>query len=655
MYSNLTDSSHRIMQPDDVSIELMEHQKTALYAMLKYEKEGKLEIKNNTHYNENMIFTVDTNMGILSDKVGSGKTLMIVSLISLNKTPIVDRNTYRYATPFVCVREKYTKDIINSNLIIVPQKLVPQWYKAFSASKSLRVVSIATNNDIKNLLKSKLSKFDAILVSDTKIKGFMKEFGTIRWSRVIIDEADTIKIGKELEIDCSFLWLITATPKALKYNRKPFIKNIISKQISWLMKELMIKNDNNFVNQSIILPKPNRFSIQCLAPKELQIIKTFIPNNIIEMINAGNLDEAIKSLNCKTHTDDNIIKVITKNIERAIDNNTIEMESEKKKNYTGSSKESQNYRLKHLEKKINGLKMRLESIKEKIYSINDELCPICMDDFNVPTMTKCCSNVFCFECITLSTGTNPKCPYCRKTTKQIDFVVIDDGKKKNEDIKIDENKDDIWPKEKLNVLMYILKTRKNGKFLIFANYAATFSKICNEVEKTGHTYRILKGRAKEVEKTIDEFQSGKINVLMLNTKFYGAGMNLPMATDIIIYHKFTKEMEEQIVGRAQRLGRTSKLNVFYLLHDNEYNEQELNEEGEENHYDDWLEEEDNLEINNNDTRYNKMIQLKENFSEDVLEYNIKGDIETKLFMDINFSSLEVFFSSSLHSKLEKSS
>ncbi len=58
---------------------------------------------------------------------------------------------------------------------------------------------------------------------------------------------------------------------------------------------------------------------------------------------------------------------------------------------------------------------------------------------------------------------------------------------------------------------------------------------------------------------------------MLNAKFFGAGMNLQMTTDIIMYHRFTDEMEEQIVGRAQRLGRdiNSTLNVYYLVHDNE--------------------------------------------------------------------------------------
>jgi hypothetical protein len=42
-----------------------------------------------------------------------------------------------------------------------------------------------------------------------------------------------------------------------------------------------------------------------------------------------------------------------------------------------------------------------------------------------------------------------------------------------------------------------------------------------------------------------------------------------MASDIIIYHEMTTELQTQIIGRSQRMGRTEQLNVYYLIHDNE--------------------------------------------------------------------------------------
>ena len=58
---------------------------------------------------------------------------------------------------------------------------------------------------------------------------------------------------------------------------------------------------------------------------------------------------------------------------------------------------------------------------------------------------------------------------------------------------------------------------------------------------------------------------------MLNSSNYGSGLNLEMTTDIIIYHQLTKNLEIQVIGRAQRPVRNSSLNVYYLLHENEQN------------------------------------------------------------------------------------
>ena len=43
-----------------------------------------------------------------------------------------------------------------------------------------------------------------------------------------------------------------------------------------------------------------------------------------------------------------------------------------------------------------------------------------------------------------------------------------------------------------------------------------------------------------------------------------------MTTDIIVYHKLTNDMKEQVIGRGQRIGRTTSLNVHYLSYQQEY-------------------------------------------------------------------------------------
>ena len=192
-----------------------------------------------------------------------------------------------------------------------------------------------------------------------------------------------------------------------------------------------------------------------------------------------------------------------------------------------------------------------------------------MDEFDNscnPTLLNCCHNIFCFSCITISSNKNNICPYCKAYLHKEDINIISHDK----NIINHKSKEMIGRKNKDDTLREILQNENpNKKYIIFANFYKTFEKIKIIVNDLGLTYKILKGRANTIKKTINEFVSGKLSVLMLNAKYYGAGMNLQIATDIIIYHRFDQDLEQQIIGRAQRIGRSEPLNIYYLLHDNE--------------------------------------------------------------------------------------
>ena len=225
-----------------------------------------------------------------------------------------------------------------------------------------------------------------------------------------------------------------------------------------------------------------------------------------------------------------------------------------------------------------------------------------MGEFTNPVVVSCCNNTFCFDCLAVSLGElkNNKCPYCKQTitTHQI-HVFQSDTIIKNDSSNIPlPNKYDL--KDKLSVLIDLIQNKPNGRFIIFAGFFETFQKIETKLKQLSIPFYELKGHSSTVKKHINDFKDKTVNVLMLNAKNYGAGMNLQIATDIIIYHRFTKEMEEQIIGRAQRLGRSNNepLNVYYLLHDNESRDIEDKfkfEDQNDIHYIDWLEQEKNKE------------------------------------------------------------
>ncbi len=50
---------------------------------------------------------------------------------------------------------------------------------------------------------------------------------------------------------------------------------------------------------------------------------------------------------------------------------------------------------------------------------------------------------------------------------------------------------------------------------------------------------------------------------------YACGMNLEFTTDLLILHYLDPLIESQVIGRAQRFGRKSKLNIYKFLNSNE--------------------------------------------------------------------------------------
>jgi hypothetical protein len=613
----------------------MSHQKTIVKRMLEVENEGLIKVDKLNMYGEQIIDTkVNTNIAILGDKVGAGKTLDIVTLLS--ECPVLDLKPYNLGgNKFISIVGQFPYEKCDTNLVLVPHKLIPQWKTHFEKALNLNVLTITTNKQIDNLVipydaiyknwknedivykcekidLNKIKNINVILIGETMLRRFCSCCKNIFWNRFIIDEADTIKLTRQLDTDIhfNFMWLVTGTPKNLFYSSKSFIGSIFKEIKSIIGNKLIIKNDDKFIEQSIVLPNPKRLCIKCLTPRELNIIKDLIPHSVLQMINAGNSEEAIKALNCNIDTDDNIFQVITKNLVENINNKKIELEAEEKKIYHPSLLEEKEKRTKFIENQIVKLEEKYYEIKKNIYELNNDYCPVCLDTFNKPVIVKCCNKFFCFDCLAVSLGElhNNNCPHCRQKINLSDLHIISKDISKQEIIPVKKNKNDL--KDKLDVLIELIQNKPDGSFMVFANYMETFSKIETKFKELNITYNILKGQASSVKKHVDEFENKKVQVLMLNAQFFGAGMNLQMTTDLVIYHRFTNYMEEQIIGRAQRYGRKGALNVYYLLHDNENQSIQDNfkfEDVKNIHYTDWLEEEKNKNSNNSLLLENKNI------------------------------------------------
>lgn len=555
MYNNLTEDFGKIIQPDNLDIELMEHQKTAVYAMRKLEKTA--EIATNIIYYDNTAkdLKIETHIGILGDKVGSGKTYMLIALILLNKE-VLQRDFFYESSRYITVKASDNNKIkLSSTLIIVPLHILSQWEESLKMTKNIKYTCI-NNKESKEIPQD----YDIILVPVNIINDKYKLFCNYVWNRIIIDEADVAKMNN-IDLLSNFIWLVTGTPSGISYTRTRYLKSLFGDNKGWLTDVITVKNNIDFINGSMKLPSPKRVIIECQTPNEIKVVEGFIPGSIINMINAGNIDDAIKTLNCHSDTTENIFQIITKNITRAISNKEIELNAEMKKKYNGDAKIEQEKRIAQIERLIKRLKSRYEALKIKMHEVNDEYCPICMGEFETQTVMDCCGTSFCFECLSRIVNKFGKCPYCSKLANKYNFHVIKEEKT------ISNSNNEVKVEDKIDSLLKLINKNKDHKMLIFADYINTFKKIEFRLKKEKITYGLLSGN--KINEVINNYKIGKINILLLNAKDYGAGLNLQMTDDIIMYHRFTKETEEQIIGRAQRIGREGQLNVYYLIHNNE--------------------------------------------------------------------------------------
>ncbi len=250
-----------------------------------------------------------------------------------------------------------------------------------------------------------------------------------------------------------------------------------------------------------------------------------------------------------------------------------------------------------LEKEINNNEIKIKNINERLKESN--MCSICMLEFeslDYKVITKCCQNSFCNSCIEnirkseKYTQYHINCPMCRSSINikddTDDIIVI---KLKMDDIsnnticnninleQTKSNPDNYIrrdDKTKIEILEEILKNKgDNFKMIIFSDYDFIFKQIKDKLRELNIKFTALDGgNINDLNKIITNYKDKNYNVLMSNSFMYGCGMNLENTTDIVLIHKiYSVSKYKQIIGRAQRPGRTSRLNIYELVHENELN------------------------------------------------------------------------------------
>ena len=508
---------------------------------------------------------------------------------------------------------------VSTSLFIIPHALMGQWETYVSNDTTLKCCFVKKRKEaeLPNLLET-IEQYDALFVSSTMWNSFraIHHPRNILWRRVFIDEADSIAITTDWDdINGLFYWFISAswlnlvfaggayfnvlsaytpldeTPpyviervKKLQNNHYLQIPgcrhvNIVRRMcgisanhstvaINAAVSQsarLIVHSSEDYIKTSFTMPTTTTRKIICATPTNIRVLDSFISREMMERLNAGDVAGALESLGMNSYTETEITDAVTLSIQKELHNAKVTYEYKKTLEY--STEALKNKAIEAQEQKIASIESRISAIQERLKRAKEQTCPICYCDLTNTAVTPCCQQLFCFACLCESLKRVASCPLCRARIDNIkDIKVLGQSAAQMQPQEVPKtnsllNKNDSFVK--------FMKENPNARVLMFSSYDASFTKLEDSLDAADIKYSMLNGSQLRIAKLLREFKAGKYNVLFLNARNMGAGLNIESATHVMLFHRMSAELESQIIGRANRLGRTNSLEVVYLIHENE--------------------------------------------------------------------------------------
>lgn len=625
----LKDTHVKAETPAWITTPLLPHQRTALAAAHALEAAKLNGMNVDPLPGEGMGGRLYTSYGILGDRVGSGKSLTALSLVKAPPPPDMYTEYVMRGqmlgdgrdVGLLRTRSQTTSSLgttlfpIKTALFIVPHALIGQWEGYVTKDTTLKALFLKKRNDASDVtLFTRLESYDAIFVSSTMWSTFRgaHPIHTILWSRLFIDEADSITFSCDYnDLHARFYWFISASwlnlvfsngayfNVTLNYNPLPETPTHIVDRVKTLhtgssflsipgcrhhnivrrmcgnvgnglyvnaamsqSTRLILHSSEEYIKSSFASPSVTHRNIICATPANIRVLDSFISPQMLERLNAGDLHGALDSIGMSAHSETEISEAFTKSLQIELEN--ARRTYEYKKGIEYSTEAIKTKALEACETKIASIESRIATIQDRLKRAKEQTCPICYCDVSNPSVTPCCQQLFCFPCLCESLKRVAACPLCRARIDDLKTVkVVGDKKSAVPEAPVPEKL------KKSDAFLEFVRSHPDAKILMFSGYDASFSQLEDKLTEEEFTYATVNGSQARISKLLREFKAGKYNILFLNARNMGAGLNIEAATHVVLYHKMSAELEQQIIGRAMRIGRSATLEVVHLLHENE--------------------------------------------------------------------------------------
>jgi len=562
------------------------------------------ELNRTIYYNYNNVFDLNNqdemkkihiNGGILSEKVGNGKTRCCCHLV--------------------------LKNITQKNLIVVPKRLVNQWMEEFKTINITPIKLVCKRSYDKEMKKENALSENIYITTYTflvhKLHKEDPRFFTKNWDRVFFDELQdfynnnaknrkTINACKSLKTDIK--WVVSAelfnNKRELNMTLGFFIKkedhfhntnyHLYDQFMSNFVKKHKDEDIQKYMNTKIPEPKFNNVYIEMneleksiynmehniYKQNKYSYFKNKIFLNLIQICANPKYSEfynkflkSSEEIDIKTLTS-NINKYIQKNLPK-IKKKIDELENILKESIEMNQYDKTKYDFKEEKEQISQLKMEKSQLNyrkelmEKLNSDKEENeCCICMCEFSDFILTDC-YHYICVDCYQelLKHDSTPKCPNCRKHINKKRKVTIE------KKVMSEEEKFCLKWGSKLvylkKLVANILAKNKTDKIIIFSRW----KDMIKDIDKMFEINTLfLKGSMGQCNNILKKFKTNDdFNVLLLCSEDSASGLNLTEATHVILLDtpdldkNVSKSIENQAIGRAVRFGQTKQVNVYKMI------------------------------------------------------------------------------------------
>lgn len=516
------------------------------------EREEKKSISHST-------YRIDMNISIYSDVAGYGKTATVLGLIVRDKMGWDTREEHIqsyisgvFGNGCIIKYGLLSMKRIATNLIVVGTTIIRQWMRELDET-TLNYIVITSRKMLESMDPS---EHDVVLCSPAFYNPLLERFPSYAWKRFIYDEPPHTRISSMRQVIAGFIWFITATPDILlNQHRNPhnFLSNIFTQYMDYnLYKNLIVKNEDEYVRRSFSLPPLFEHQHVCFQPV-FHAVKDLLSDSILEMISAGNIEGAVRVLGGNATS--NLYELIEKDKRDAIQYVEYKIT---RFGRTGDCEKMDKWT-----RRRDKLVRELEQLNERVNTlVSASPCPICLEKKTNPVLVCCCQNVFCGACVLKWLQGHDTCPLCRRPITSDRLIYISSDTVPPHAVV----SEDTMPPSKVDTILKILheKTGEGGKVIIFSSFQETFELIRMTLNENGFRFGEVRGSIATRERILSDFKEHDLDILFLNSIDSGAGLDLPEATDIILFHPMSDSTLTQIRGRAYRIGRSVPLHIHYL-------------------------------------------------------------------------------------------